>query len=79
MSYLDGEKGRISLQMYKNRAFGISFPTDGNRHYHDWHTVFEQTFGQYKVTVRAHTDPMELITIEVTIPDIAELEVRTDG
>lgn len=34
--YLDGEDNKVFVKMYKGRAIGLSFPTDGNRHYDAW-------------------------------------------
>lgn len=64
MTYLDGREHRVSVQMYPGRAVGISFPTDGNKHYEEWVKRFEA----YGVTVWTYEDG-SLISVEVRLPE----------
>lgn len=56
--YLDGEAGRIFVKMYRGRAIGMSFPTDGDRHYDTWITR------KYPVTVDGKETEINIITYE---------------
>ena len=68
--YLDGEDGKVFVQMYKGSAVGMSFPTDGNKHYDPWITRFD-AFG---VKVLTYEDG-SLISIEVKLSeDVVDLE-----
>lgn len=74
--FIDGEKGKVNVTMYPSKTIGISFPTDGNRHNEDWHTVFEQ----YGIRIFMHLGEKgpELISIEVELSEaIKDLETRT--
>jgi len=61
MAWLDGRDHLVSVQMYRGKAVGISFPRDGNRHNEEW--IIKQ---DGRVTVNTYADGT-LISVEVDL------------
>lgn len=71
--YLDGAKGKVFFHMYKGRAFGVSLPTDGNKHYEEWHSIDLPLNPPIHIK---HYKNGDVITIEVDLPeDIIDAEI----
>lgn len=69
--YLDGEAGQVFVKMYAGRAVGMSFPTDGNKHYDAWASrKYPVLIDGKECEITIHTyETGELISIEVNLPE----------
>lgn len=69
--YLDGREDSITVEMYRGKVIGLSFPMDGNKHNDPWHhTSFPVVISGKKVSITINTyEDGDLISIEIPLPE----------